>query len=502
MRNIYGIIVFLLLASATGGALAQLQPSDQMVTITADSLVNTKINGELVQKLIGNVRFRQGDLSGSANEAWQYQSRNVIELRGNVNVIQDYMTLQAPLVTYDGTTKIARAENGVFLSDRDASVNSSRATYDLNSQRAEFIGNVKARDSQKDLTSARLVYYRGSQTMVATKDVVVKSTSGTLYADEVTNDRIIGETSAKGKVHFENDSIILNADKMYQSDPLGLMTASGNVGVLDKSNSTVIVGDTLARLSKLNYVVAPKSPLLMVIDSSLKEDSLGVVAMAYDTLFMIADTMQAYSGDSAKFIGLGHVRLIRSDFSGIGEELVYNRQTEFMRLVGNRPRMWQDETEIAADSIHLFSRDRKVEYVWGLGGAFATSPFEDSLVSGRINQLTAQRMVLNVDDDTVRYLLGIDNALSIYFVSNDGKASGVNRSSGDSIRLDFHDNNPTRVAILGGTEGEYIPERFVGSRGGAFRLGAFDRKPELRPTLDEFYRRRKPIDFTRRNTTP
>jgi hypothetical protein len=270
---------------------------------------------------------------------------------------------------------------------------------------------------------------------------------------------------------------------------------------LDKVNSTVILGDTLARLSKLNYVIAPKAPLLLIIDSSMQQDSVGETVQIFDTLFMIADTMEAYGGDSSKFIGKGHVRMRRADFSGIGEEVVYNRATEFMRLVGNRPRMWQDSTEIAADSIHLFTVNKKVESVWGLGSAFATSPFEDSTIIGRINQLTSQRMLLKVDGDTVRYLLGVDNALSIYFVSNDGKASGVNRSSGDSIRIDFQHNNPTRVAVLGGTEGEYIPERFIGSRGAAFRLGAYDRKPELRPALDEFYSRRKPVDFARRNVT-
>ncbi len=498
MRKIYDILTCLFLLISAEFAWSQVGVSNEMITITADSLVNTQINGEIVQKLLGNVRFQQADLNGSANEAWQYQSRNVIELRGNVNVIQDFMTMQAPLVIYDGSTQIARAENGVFLSDRDASVTASRGTYNLSNQRAEFIGNVKARDAQKNLTSKRLVYFRGSQTMIATGDVVVTSESGTLLADEVTNDRIIGETSAKGKVRFENDSMILHADRLYQSDASGLLTASGNVGVLDKANSTVIIGDTLARLAKLNYVIAPKEPLLLIIDSTMK-DTLGTTMAVYDTLFMIADTMEVYAGDSAKFIGKGHVRMIRDDFSGIGEEVVYDRAKDFMRLVGNRPRMWQDSTEIAADSIHLFTNDKKVESVWGLGNSFATSPFEDATFRGRINQLTAQRMLLKINQDTVRFLLGIDNALSIYFVSNDGTASGLNRSSGDSIRIDFLDNSPTRVAVLGGTEGEYIPERFVGQRGAAFRLGAYDRRPELRPALDEFYRRRKPVDFARRN---
>ena len=76
-------------------ARSQVVVSNEMITITADSLVNTKINGEIVQKLLGNVRFQQADLSGSANEAWQFQSRNVIELRGKVNIVQDFMTMQA-----------------------------------------------------------------------------------------------------------------------------------------------------------------------------------------------------------------------------------------------------------------------------------------------------------------------------------------------------------------------------------------------------------------------
>lgn len=477
----------------------QLSPENEMVTITADSLVNTKISGEVVQKLIGNVRFRRGDLSGSANEAWDYQDRNIIELRGNVHFQQDFMTLQAPLVIYDRASGVARAENGVFLSDRDASITSARGTYDLNSQRAEFTGNVKARDAQKNLTSHKLVYFRSTQTMIATGEVMVISDSGTLYANEVTNAKVIGETIAIGKVHFENDSLIMNAERLFQSDPSGLLTASGEVSALDVANSTIIMGDTLARLSKENLVIAPRSPLMLIIDSTTQVDSLGIPQPVADTLFVIADTMHAYGGDSGRFVGIGHVRMMRTDFSGIGDEITYDRTHEVMRLIGNRPRMWQDSTEIAADSLHLLTKQRKVDEIWGLGAAFASSKFEDSVVLNRINQLSAQRMLLKVSQDTIRYLLGMDNALSIYFVSNEGKPSGVNRSSGDSIRIDFLDNEAVRVAVLGGTEGEYIPERFIGSRGGAFRLGAYDRKPELRPAIEEFYRRRKPADFARRN---
>ena len=157
--------------------------------------------------------------------------------------------------------------------------------------------------------------------------------------------------------------------------------------------------------------------------------------------------------------------------------------------------MWYDSTEITGDSVVMFTVEKEIDRILTIGKAFATTTYEDTTVLGRINQLSSKQMLLSILRDTVRSLTGVENALSIYFVSSDGKPSGVNRASGDSIRIDFSSNKPNRVAVLHETEGEYMPERFVGKRGSSFRLGNYERHIELRPKRVDFNLHWTPKEF-------
>jgi lipopolysaccharide export system protein LptA len=476
---------------------AHAQSQQLPVNITAQKLENVTRNGEVLTILTGDVHFQQGSLNGRADSAIRYPIQNTVDMYGNVVIRQDTLSVEAPFVHYDGNTKTARGDNGVKFSDRDANITSLWATYDMNSQRADFHDFVRAKQEHTLLTSKDLTYFRTTQTSIARGSVFVRSDSGTLKADEVTNAKSIGETIARGNVDARNDSLIILSNYLYESKPKGLLTASGNVQAFSIQNNTIQYGDTLARFSKLGYLIVPKNPLLLIIDSSQKRDSLtGVVVTVFDTLRIKSVVMEAYQGDSSHFIATDSVKLSRANFSAIGGKLYYSRTDSMMRLYGNsRQSMWNDSTEIDGDSIVMYQKNKKLDHVIAFGHAFATDPYKDSTVAGRINQLSSQKMTLFVVKDTVKELLAVDNALSIYFITSDNKPSGFNRSSGDSMRIDFEHNTVKHVATLSGSEGEYWPERFVKDRGSAFRLGNYERHIELRPKKEDLLLSWQPKEF-------
>jgi hypothetical protein len=134
----------------------------------------------------------------------------------------------------------------------------------------------------------------------------------------------------------------------------------------------------------------------------------------------------------------------------------------------------------------MHMKEHHLQNVYALGHAFATSPEAEFPNSGRVDQLQGDNMLLVVTKDTVRELFSMDDALSIYFLLSDNKPDGVNRASGDTIRMDFKEKKVVRIAIISGTEGEYFPERFVTGRAKAFRLTAYERHDALRPRREEF----------------
>ena len=197
--------------------------------------------------------------------------------------------------------------------------------------------------------------------------------------------------------------------------------------------------------------------------------------------------MKIYQGDSARFIAIDSVRLIRSDFSLTGGKLIYDQIHDVMTVFhAKRQHVWNDSTEIDADSVAMLMKERHVSRVFAIGHAFATSPMDEFPNSGRVHQLQGDNMMLIVERDTVRQLFTMSDALSIYFLISDAKPDGVNRASGDTIRMDFQDKKVIRLAVISGTEGEYFPERFVTGRAKAFRLTAYERHDALRPKREEF----------------
>lgn len=458
------------------------------VTITADSLLYGETAGQKTQQMIGHVQFAQGTLHGSADRAMRYLDQNRIELTGHVNIRQDTLSLLAPHVIWEAKDHVGHADGGVTLLDRDVTLTADVGDYDANNQVAVFHKNVTITQGRTLMKSDELTYYRATETSIARGRVIVTSDSGRLRADNVIHSRALDETTAEGHVDLKNDSLHLNADWMYDSKPQGIMFARGNVRVESMANNTVIFGDTLARFALRSYISVPVHPLLLMIDTATVIDSASKAPkLTYDTLFIRAGTMEAFQGDSTRFLADDSVKLYRTGFAAIGGRLDYKERENLMTLSNaHRERLWYDSTEVVGDSVAMLLDHRKIKEVIAVGHAFASDPVGELSGSGRVNQLQAERIRMHIDHDTIREVRAINNALSIYFILSDKKANGVNRSSGDSIRIDFEHRTVRRVTVLSGTEGEFFPERYVIGRGRDFRLSGYDRALYLKPNRKIF----------------
>jgi hypothetical protein len=267
-----------------------------------------------------------------------------------------------------------------------------------------------------------------------------------------------------------------------------LTTASKDVSLYDKKNNTWLLADTLARIRDSSIINVPRNPTLLILDTTTTVDSIsGISVSRIDTLFIKSLSMTATTGDSSAFYSRDSVKLLRLNFAGVGTSLSYHQNSgEMIMHGGGRQRVWYDSTELDCDSLVMKTNNKKIDKIYTYGRPFLTSLYADTTVKDRVNQLSSQRMILTVTSDTVRNLLALDNAISLYFVSSDGKPSGINRATGDSLRVDFEANRPKGITVLSQTEGEYIPERFVKQRGAAYRLSTYERHSELHPFRENF----------------
>src|SRR5688572_8805213 len=75
----------------------------------ADKLTGSRSNGERVDRVRGNVVFKQNNTTIYCDSAYFYKSRNNIEAFGHVRILEgDSVTITGKRLEYDGNTKKAK----------------------------------------------------------------------------------------------------------------------------------------------------------------------------------------------------------------------------------------------------------------------------------------------------------------------------------------------------------------------------------------------------------
>ncbi len=209
---------------------------------------------ENVREVIGNVEFQQGNVFVSCDKAIQYLTMNRVELRGNVHVVQDTVTLTAPHGFYDGNTKIAYGDGSVTLNNRHMTINADSGMYVTEEKKAFFSRNM-----------------------------MVVDTASVLLAREGTYDQKLRKAECRG-----------------------------NVKVRSKTDNTIVYGNFLEHYDEKNYTRIPDSPRLLRLDTTNGTiDTLIIVSKlmeSYDDStkrYIATDSVRMTHGQTAARAGKG-----------------------------------------------------------------------------------------------------------------------------------------------------------------------------------------------------
>jgi lipopolysaccharide export system protein LptA len=376
----------------------------------ADQMNGLVINGENVREFTGKVRFTQITEKGDRVYLWCDRALQYL----NANRIDLF-----------GHVKMIR-DTTIITSDQ--------GKYYGNEKRAEVSSNV------------RLV--RGSS--------VLTSLSGQYYVDEK-------RSHFSGNVHLVDtaSSVACNDLTYFESETKSI--ATGNVRVVNLSNSATILGDSLVHFESGRYSIVPRNPRLIQIDTS----SSGVI----DTLVVVSKVMESYQDSSERFVAIDSVRMARGELSAWS-----GRTTFFVRkdliILQHHPIVWQALNQITGDSIDVGLQNKKLRsvHVWGHAVAISRS---DSLYHNRYDQLTGREMTMYFANDRLDSVFVNNNATSLYYLYDNDKPDGANKSSGDRIYINFMDGKIDRIKIVGGVQGQYFPEKMLLNHETQYNLDGF-----------------------------
>ena len=453
----------------------------------ADRTKGRIVNGERIDRMIGNVVFVQNQTTIYCDSAIFYRSQNAMDAFGRVRIVDgDSVTITASLLKYNGNTKIANLRrNVVFTKLNTTTLYTDYLDYDRVKNQARYFNGGKLVDSTNTLTSAKGYYDIPRNLASFKKDVVgvnqdytltsdtlqYNSRTKTLLFQDVTTiidskgDKAIyregfydtrSKTSDLKKGQFETPSYRVTGDKYLIDDLRKVYKARTNVVMVAKEDQLNIYGD---------FGDYDKGAGISKVWGNAY---LAKITEEQDTLFLAADTLISIeSPDPAKkrLLAYPNVRVFRSDLQGIADSLVYVAADSMMYFYGD-PVLWSNGNQMTADSIRMLILKKKIDKVYMINNSFVIS--QDSL--GNFNQIKGRKMVANFRQDAIDHVNVTGNGESLYFALQEeeiksdtvavGKilfVTGLNKIICSNMKINFKRGTVNNVTFYVKPDAEFIP---------------------------------------------
>jgi hypothetical protein len=361
-------------------------------------------------------------------------------------MISDSTILTSKTGTYFQKSKVAVFRQDVVLIHPDYTMYSDSMRYDTRTKVAWFI----------------------SPTIIVSKEDTIFTNSG--YFDTQNNKANFGKRPFIKK----GQDNTLQADQLEYDKATGTGFAEGNVISRNTKDKVILLSNDLFYIDSISYVRAVKDPLMIQEDEK-------------DTLYLSSDTLISYKEaitdstdnviDSIKiFYGFRNVKTIQDKMSGICDSIYFSGQDSIFRMFYD-PVIWMDSTQMTADTILMYMKDKKVVKIELLQNALIIQE-NDPFV---YNQIKGRTITGILDSNKLRKVYVDGNAECIYFVQDDSSAYlGANKSQSATIEVDFNnDEKIERIKLDIQPEATFTPVQMIDWE--QFRLGGFNWQWNIKP---------------------
>ncbi len=394
------LLIFTVVLALALTPLSAKAKQERLRLIHADQLESYTEKGKPVKKLTGHVHFTKGELSLKCALAYWFEEEERIDFYKDVVVVKQSRTVTADTLVYYSGLDLIKARGRVHMTDKDLDLVSRESSFDTKQEIFESTGNVTLLDPERELRAHYLQYFTQEKKAVALNGAQIDDLKqhSTLYADSI--------------LYFQEN------------------------------------GD----------IYATKNPVLV------RRDSTGT-----ESFEIRAKTIEAYE-NRGDFYARKEVRVEREDFSAFADFLHYNDSLQSASLTGT-PKIISDGQEISGNEILLFIRDDVLHSASIRERALAVSNSTVYLPSGAADstrkavrdslrvrdEITGKRMDIFFKESKTDSICVSGMASSIYHVTEDSVIQGVNSTSGDTVQMKFDTNKLTKIIVIGGTRGQFVP---------------------------------------------
>ncbi|TAE30695.1 MAG: hypothetical protein EAZ92_03955 [Candidatus Kapaibacterium sp.] len=431
------------------------QPNTPLFLQAEKLIGNVGATGGFTRELIGNVVLTQGPVRITCNRAMHYVEQNRADVFGNVVLTQGATTMKAAEGTYDGAARVISGRGGVELFDGKSNLKARTGSYSTAVKQARFFGKVRIENDSLIITADSLEYHRATQNSFANGMVTAqgKFTSAYLQGDSLTN------------IHADRYTRVSNY--------------AGHGQAMVSQIDTVRDAENSADSSSNKEPSSPKN-----IEKKLEKITKKNTPVRLDTLCIAGQMLEGFRKDSNEvYIAVGAVQMTRGRLAGRAERAVYEKTFERIRLYATTtatPILWLDSTQLRGDSVFIQLRNKQLDCITAYDNAFAATK-NDTAHQDRIDQLSGENIIINIQRDTMRSISAEGKAFNVYFAQSESEDSirtkqpdGAVKNAADTVRVLFERGELDNILWRGKVEGEYIPESIARKQLQTLRLKGFE----------------------------
>ncbi len=394
-------------------------------------------------------------------------SDSVLAQEGKVIVLERTDSLVAKVI--DGEDARDFIGHVRILQD-NVHISCDRALQFIRRGRLVLTGNVVVTDDSVTLRAPEAVYMRDERTAEATGSIALddgKSLLTARYGKYFVDQRI---AIFRDRVRARDSVSVMTADSLtyFRNDRRSI--ADGHVTVINAADRVTITGGHLDHRAEPDYSRMTVNPVLVQLDST---------EGARDTLVVRANVMEAYRDSVRRMVATDSVEIVRADLAAVCGRAVFYTAADSI-LLRKSPIIWYRDTQVTGDSVNVYLKERQLHRVDVTGEAFAVSR-SDSVSKDRFDQLNGEMLRMLFADKVLHRIEVEVHATSVYHLTEDSLANGLNKTSGDTIIMMFEEGKVRNIKVIGGVEGRYVPENLVKNREEEYRIPGFrwiERRPK------------------------
>jgi lipopolysaccharide export system protein LptA len=326
---------------------------------------------------------------------------------------------------------------------RDQVATADTMFYDAKTKEITLQGKAFSKDSIRQAKANRIIYNRETEKSELQGKAFYKDDKQEVQSDTVLVNGKTKTYATRGRSNIVNGSQILQADFVDFKDSLGI--AKGSVFWRDTTAKSTITCENMAYDQRKDYIKASgKRPIL----TSLIDN---------DTLWLRADTIISFKAnltDSARtMLAYYKVRTYKSNFQSLCDSLSFTEKDSTFRLFKN-PIVWQDTSQMTADTMRILLKDKKIERVFMKNNALIINSRDEVY----FNQIKGRQITAFFEGDNIRQMLTEGNAESLYYALDDKNAYvNANKVDCSEMLIFFGDNKVDKIKFYTQPKAKALP---------------------------------------------